>query len=343
METTGLHAAETQLAASQVRTTSGVTADVAAFCDTVRTEHLRFLHAVGDARSRLGQEHSELAKAAAIHGRLTRQFFDAQRSILLRRAEVDAEVDAIANQAEAHAAAVAGDARRRAAMLAHPAGSDTRPPVSAAAEIPLHVGPLVGEPDALAAVMDQVFMSREADGVVEQRELAGLFDGWWAAEQQEARAKIDDAHARAVVRQHVATVEATTLATHDVVALATREAACNSGGCLPLAVSAVLDTAVAGDLDAVLDALIASLLAESPVPDSVAVSAPVAAPLKNGAIIRFEPAAVAADEAFQSFWDKEPVAPPVAARPRWWQRVAFVVSAAVVSSSLFIVSLAWIG
>lgn len=343
METTGLHAAETPLAAFQGRAASPVTAEVAAFCDTVRTEHLRFLHAVGDARAHLGQEHSELAKAAAIHGRLTRQFFDAQRSILLRRAEVDAEVDGIAKEAEANAAAVAGDARRRAAMLAHPAGSDTHPPMSSAAEIPLHVSPLVGEPDALTAVMDQVFMPREADGVVEQRELAGLLDGWWAAEQQEARAKIDDAHARAAMRQHVATVEATTLASVDVAALVKREAACTGGSRLPLAVSAVLDTAVAADLDAVLDALIASLLAESPVAEPVSVSSPAAAPLKNGAIIRFEPSAVAADEAFQSFWDKEPVAPPVAARPRWWQRVAFVVSAAGVSSSLFIVALAWIG
>jgi cell division septum initiation protein DivIVA len=346
METTGLHTAEALFAASNGRTISGVDAEVASFCDTVRTEHLRFLQAVGDASSRLGREHRELAQAAAVHGRLTRQFFDAQRSILLRRAEVAAEVLGIAKEAELSAAEVAAGARRRAAMMAHPAGSDPRPLVPVATEIPLQVGPLAGEPAALAAVMDQVFMPREADGVVEQRELASLLDGWWAAEQQEARAKIDDAHARSAMRQHVATVEATTLGAHDGGAVAVHDAAW-AGSChLPVAVSAVLDTAVAGDLSAVLDALIASLLDDSTSATPFLGAPPAPEPLREGAIIRFEPSSgitVATDDAFLSFWDTEPAAPLVAERPRWWQRAAFVLSAAAVSSSLFFISLAWIG
>jgi hypothetical protein len=68
---------------------------VTAFFDTLRREQNRYLDAVGSARGQLGPEHAHLAAASAIQLRLTRRLFDAQRSIVTHRAEIDAELAAI--------------------------------------------------------------------------------------------------------------------------------------------------------------------------------------------------------------------------------------------------------
>ena len=68
---------------------------VTAFFDTLRREQNRYLDAVGSARGVLGPEHAHLAHASAIQLRLTRRMFDAQRSIVTHRAEIDAELAAI--------------------------------------------------------------------------------------------------------------------------------------------------------------------------------------------------------------------------------------------------------
>jgi len=68
--------------------TSAVLA-AATFVDTVRQEQLRYLAAVGAAQMRLSSEAPLVAAAAAVHVRFTRQLFDAQRTLLQRRGEVD--------------------------------------------------------------------------------------------------------------------------------------------------------------------------------------------------------------------------------------------------------------
>lgn len=68
--------------------TSAVLA-AATFVDTVRQEQLRYLAAVGAAQMRLSSEAPLVAAAAAVHVRFTRQLFDAQRTLLQRRGQVD--------------------------------------------------------------------------------------------------------------------------------------------------------------------------------------------------------------------------------------------------------------
>ena len=67
-------------------------AAVDAFFEALRTAQTGFLDTVGHAQSLLDRESGQLAQSAAAHIRMTRHFFDGQRSILMRRAEVDAEV-----------------------------------------------------------------------------------------------------------------------------------------------------------------------------------------------------------------------------------------------------------
>jgi hypothetical protein len=68
---------------------------VTAFFDLLRREQNRYLDAVGNARGLLGPDQVHLAHASAIQLRLTRRMFDAQRSIVTHRAEIDAELAAI--------------------------------------------------------------------------------------------------------------------------------------------------------------------------------------------------------------------------------------------------------
>ena len=64
---------------------------VDAYFAVLRKEQARFLDAIAEARSLLDGSR-RLAYATAIHAQLTRRFLDAQRAILKRRAEVEAEV-----------------------------------------------------------------------------------------------------------------------------------------------------------------------------------------------------------------------------------------------------------
>lgn len=68
-------------------TSAGLAA--ATFVDTVRQEQLRYLATVGAAQMRLSREAPLVAAAAAVHVRFTRQLFDAQRTLLQRRSQVD--------------------------------------------------------------------------------------------------------------------------------------------------------------------------------------------------------------------------------------------------------------
>jgi len=67
-------------------------ADTEAFLAAVRTEQARFIEALGQAATVLGQQSTQLQPALAAQIQLTRQFLDAQRSILQLRAETDKEL-----------------------------------------------------------------------------------------------------------------------------------------------------------------------------------------------------------------------------------------------------------
>ena len=88
---------------------------VDAFLTTLRTEQARFLDVVRQAQSQLQRDWGQLGQVAATQLRMTQQFFDAQRSIMSRRADVDAEVALIDVAAEGGAAASIEEAREQAA------------------------------------------------------------------------------------------------------------------------------------------------------------------------------------------------------------------------------------
>ena len=135
-----------------VNQAAGHSAGVDAFLDALRREQACFLDTIAGARSLLDGESGQFARFTATHGLLTRQFLDAQRSIMKRRAEIDAEVAMIIDEAGFTAETV-----------------DTRQL----------------EPRITAA----------------QRQLAALLDDWWRVENQDGRALVDAARARAAVRQ----------------------------------------------------------------------------------------------------------------------------------------------
>ena len=121
--------------------------DVDRYLERVGLEQRRFLSALSDANRELGRAPGHLAKVAAIQTRLTREFLDAQRAILKRRAETDADIADIAAHAEEESALMIGAARsgpesRSADRSRHP-WSARGPPLhgsSPAARVPLRSG-----------------------------------------------------------------------------------------------------------------------------------------------------------------------------------------------------------
>ncbi|MDO8362483.1 MAG: hypothetical protein Q7V88_06265 [Actinomycetota bacterium] len=215
------------------RPSAGLAPAAMAYLDALRAAHMCCLEAMGDACSSLasadGQADGQMANLAGIHQRLLRQFMDAQRSILQRRAEVDAEVAQIADAAAARAAALVGEVPAvvvhggrtspRSSIGQRPPALDVRTPQPALAgpfrlnsrdiaALGVSVVRTTDDIESLATVIDQAFETADLDGVAAQRRLTALLDEWWHDEVQEGRAVIDDAHARADVRYHLAVVEA---------------------------------------------------------------------------------------------------------------------------------------
>lgn len=213
--------------------------EVERFFAALRAAQVGFMEAVGQAQAELGRDSGQLSHVAAIQGRLTRQFFDAQRSIMMRRAEVDAEVALIGATAEEQADELVSAARAKATASAlHerstvPASrrclprpemfvstssvdiaADTqveppqRSPRQEIAALGAAVVRTMADADSLARVIDEAFEPDDPDGAAAERQLSQLLDAWWRAENQEGRAIIDDANARAAMRHHVAGIEA---------------------------------------------------------------------------------------------------------------------------------------
>lgn len=216
--------------------TDGQSTGVEEFLETLREEQANFLASVRQASSRLGRESGQLAHVAAIHSRLTQQFFDAQRQIMTRRAEFDQEVAHIGRCA---VSATTCDRVDLDLPLA-------RPEVAA---LGVAVVRTKAEADALECVIDDAFLPGEPDGTESQQQLAVVLDQWWAAENREGQAVIDLARARAEMRGHVARIEAgeTVVTTND------------KPQHLPHGVSDLLDEADFVDLSTLLEKLAESL------------------------------------------------------------------------------------
>ena len=319
------------------RLPADLTADVVAFFDTLRKAQVGFLGTVGQAQSLLGGESGQLAHVVAIQGRLTRQFFDAQRSIMMHRAEVDVAVAHIGATAENTSTAMVA-ARVQAvggvpAVRATP-WSDARADIDVVhrsareeiASLGAFVVRTMADADSLARVIDEAFEPDEPDGAMAERQLRALLDEWWNVEKQESRDVIDDADARAAMRRHIERIEAG----EDL------EAARSPGDpsepgvgygerlrVLPPEIVAALATADPADLHDLL-ATLADSLAPAPT-----VATPPAIRLACDVIIKFDPvpaaprgtevaSEVAPEEAFRRFWDK--ASAPAASR-RHWRRI----------------------
>ncbi|MEN9643504.1 MAG: hypothetical protein RL238_173 [Actinomycetota bacterium] len=332
-------------------------ADVARFFATVKQEQARFLHAFATARGEIGDGHGQLAQISAIQCRLTRQFFDAQRLIMERRAEVDAEVARIAAETEEHANVVLAAAVANVAVGAFPppvAGDrhvdldDPDGTVERTTRSALHALSVLAlrtqqDTAALEHIINDAFEPAEADGARAERELRGLLDEWWERERNEGRALVEDARARAAMRLHLAHIEACEIAGSQPAA--TVEAPVPTvpvppeTSLLPAALLDALDGASPATLDATLARLTASL--------DVPAVAPSIDRADNGDVLfRLERAAAAATTAeappaadhFQHFWSAEPAVATderrLSVRGLWW-RVVFPVSA--VTSGLALV------
>ena len=189
-----------------------------AYLERLSKEQTRFLGALADANTMLSGPTSQLARVAAVQSRLAQEFLDAQRAIIKRRAETEATVVAIATGAEEEAEGLFVSARRASLTGSMLHGAPTGSPVpkpAPAITSPPRVGAAKGWPapstsadvESLARLIDGAFEGAEPDGAVMKRELRQLLDEWWRIENQEDKAAIDDANARAAMRVHVATVE----------------------------------------------------------------------------------------------------------------------------------------
>ncbi len=180
------------------------------FLGVLRSEQFRYLDSVAAANEMLKHEPGRVALIAAIQNRLTQQFFDAQRSIIMRQAVYDTEVGRIEARAESDVDGIVAAARSRIRALAA-AGR----PLAAPHGAPVHDAP-APEPgvalarrtkEALADLPSAAFEAIEPDPDSIQRQLGALLDQWWSVLNKDGQAQIDHAHARAAMRRHVAAIE----------------------------------------------------------------------------------------------------------------------------------------
>jgi hypothetical protein len=299
--------------------------EVERYFDALRREQARFLDAIGQARAALGHDAGQIAHLSAVQGRLTRQFFDAQRLILQRRAETDAEVARIAFETEDHANVVLASA------VAHAAAGQFAPPQPGehhdGPELPGDLSPAAlveqstrqaiaalgvlavrtkADADALERVINDALAPTEPDSARMERQLQKVLDEWWSSEAQEGRALLDDARARAAMRLHLAHIEACEIV-GAAAPVETEAPAAVAPTLLPASVVEMLDSAKADSLDGLFEALQRTLS-----PQPVAPVAVAAAPAMSQALVAVPSAtlerAATADQ-FQHFWHQEPAAP----------------------------------
>ena len=188
------------------------------YLERLSKEQTRFLGALAEANTMLPGPTSQLARVAAVQSRLAQEFLDAQRAIIKRRAETEAFVVGIAASADAESDALFASARSAARVRvdtalrpdrqsrgeARPGDGAHRAGAASAWPAP---GATSADVESLARLIDGAFEGAEPDGAAMKRQLRELLDEWWRIENQEDKAAIDDANARAAMRVHVATVE----------------------------------------------------------------------------------------------------------------------------------------
>lgn len=303
----------------------------------LQDEQARFVAAMRGASSHLDRDAGQLAHLAATQSRLTQQFFDAQRSILMRRADVDVEVAAIGRDAERAAAEIVDGARRDVAAGARRKtttttcrperllrgeagpGSPNRSIRQEVAELGVSVVRTRAEADSLATVIDAAFLPDEPDCVIARRQLTALLEDWWTVEKQEGVAVIDDAHARAAMCRHIAAITAGEIlerGSTDESSAATDPERSLAPALLPQsmldAFDAALDTTDHDSLPTVLAALSSSLDSMGPLP---ALSESGRAPVGD-LVIRLEQPLTASTtnetesaDLFRRFWARRGSAP----------------------------------
>ncbi|MFM2076349.1 MAG: hypothetical protein RJA49_239 [Actinomycetota bacterium] len=356
---------ETTVTPAEVKAPTDLANDVVAFFEALRAEQTRFLAAMADARAVLEDGEGQLAQISAVHGRLTRQFFDAQRLIMQRRAEADAEVERISAETDEHAHTVLASAlaHSAAASFAAPSAEDrVSPPDTAtdreslertsrhaAAALSALAARTKHDADSIERVVNEAFELRESQDARFERQLQHVLDEWWEFEKQESKALVDDARARSAMRLHVTHLEACQimgdvtpapeLPAPSTVTAPIPPALPPARSALPEQVQSVLDGAGATDLESVLADLAAALAA-----------APVTDLHDTDVIVRFgldAPPSTTGRDAFEHFWTTDLVVPP--APPTRSDRFSLssvavrVVVPIFAITSLLAVLMAWMG
>ncbi len=282
---------------------------VAAFFETLRSEHERLLVEVRRAASQL-DDGGQLGALAANHIRLTQRFFDAQRGILRRRAAADAEVARIRHEAEAAALAIISSAQSRATAIVASGAAGAEDWLSVEVDIA-----------GLARSIEDDVRPGDVVGVDAHRQLGVLLDEWWTTEQRECRDRLDDATARATMMQHLVELEAQAIGgrldaylesvsdnSDDVVGSADSGTASAPSGpdVLPADLLAMLAAADPAQLEALLGSLLEQLAPSGEPVSVMAVPevAPEAVRPNDGVIIRLDraPTATDADALHDAFW-----------------------------------------
>ena len=290
------------------RVPTAPTAEVASFFEALRGAHACFLDTVGRAQSLLEHDAGQLAHIASVQSRLTRSFLDAQRSILMHRAEIDAEVALVGLPERAQATEVVAAAREQSFIEAERQLAT------------LLDAWWVAEREEGRAALDDAFARSAMHHHIASVEAAGPVD--WTAPQTFAAPTLSATPRSSAVAPDLALTQ--TLAGLD-------SAGAGSLEDLFLSLAEALNEPAQGAAPISFDA---------PSADAKPVDlAPPAQLLAPSVVVENEE--VARAEAFQEFW-QAPQPAVVAKRASTWVITQVVVPMAAVTAAIAII-MAWVG
>ncbi len=290
------------------RVPAAPTAEVASFFEALRGAHACFLDTVGRAQSLLEHDAGQLAHIASVQSRLTRSFLDAQRSILMHRAEIDAEVALVGLPERAQATEVVAAAREQSFIEAERQLAT------------LLDAWWVAEREEGRAALDDAFARSAMHHHIASVEAAGPVD--WTAPQTFAAPTLSATPRSSAVAPDLALTQ--TLAGLD-------SAGAGSLEDLFLSLAEALNEPAQGAAPISFDA---------PSADAKPVDlAPPAQLLAPSVVVENEE--VARAEAFQEFW-QAPQPAVVAKRASTWVITQVVVPMAAVTAAIAII-MAWVG